>query len=336
MKKEVINNSFRVRKMIDGKSYCMTFDHNPTKKEIEEEINRRRSNVLVGSKMSFKEASDIYIDSKKEVLSVASVREYRRTPNRLPEWFRDMYIENVDKKVLQRLVNEMAKTLSAKTVKDRYAYVVTVIKYFNETFNPGKVALPTIVEKEKYIPTHEEVKKLVDGSVGTQYHIALQLACYGLRREDICALEVEDVFEQEGYYFIHINKGLVQDENKKWRVERQKTAESVRTINIDEDLAKEILELGTGRVYKGYPEAISTYLKRQQTKLGIPQFPLHRFRHYFCTTLAENNYDEATIFAMGGWKPNSDVMKRVYRHSNIGRDLDKLVMATDLLKQART
>lgn len=325
------NGKYRVRKMVNGINYCMTFDHRPTQKEILDEITLRSGNNLQGNKLTFSKASASYNELKEGTLSDATIREYSRMCNRLPKWFVDMEIRGIDDVIVQKLIKEMSKTVSAKTVKDRYAYVTSVLRLYDPktSFN---VSLPRIVEKEPYLPTYEEIEKLIDGSVGTQYHIALQLARYGLRREEICCLNVDDVFEMDGNYFVTISKALIQNKNKEWVESLTKTEDSNRIVPIDKDLALQILELGEGKAYRGYPEAISTYLKRQQDKLGMEHFGLHRFRHAFCTKLAENNVDEATILALGGWKKNSDVMKRVYRHSNIHREKERMNQVLQIIK----
>lgn len=105
---------------------------------------------------------------------------------------------------------------------------------------------------------------------------------------------------------------------------------SVRNVPIDENLAKEILEIGSGRIYKNSPQSIANYIRRQQDKLGMEHFSLHKFRHAFCTMLSEKNIDEATILRLGGWRKNSDVMRRIYRHTNIDRDAEKMNQIRDI------
>ena len=337
MKKEKLpSGSYRVRKMVNGKRVSFTFDHKPTNEEVETEVAKVKGNPLSLQTITFEEASKQYVDLKRNVLSEASIREYSRMCGRLPKWFQEIKICDIDQVVVQKLVNEMSKTLSAKTVCDRHAFVCAVLRLFN----PSMVlytTLPKKVRKEPYIPTHEEVKKIIDNSVGTQYHIALQLACYGLRREEICAVELPDLTEENGTYYLSINKALVQNENKEWVIDKTKTVYSVRTIVIDNELAEEILsEVKEGRIFKGYPETIGTHLKRTQDKLGIEHFSMHKLRHYFCTTLAENNIDEATILALGGWKKGSTVMKEIYRHTNIQREKEKMIEAGNILKTSRS
>lgn len=327
------SGSYRVRKTQDGRTYSLTFDHNPTQKEIRLALEERVKTVPKGDKLLFSEASKQYTDLKRNILSPATIREYDRTLNRLPSWFTDLEIHEIDQAKMQQLVNEMSQTLQPKTVKDRHAFCVSVIRLFIPSVEYF-TTLPQKPVKTSYIPSDDDIRRIVEEAVGTQYHIPIQLACYGLRRGEICALEVSDLSEDN---FLSIDKDLVQDTNKNWIVKTTKTIDSTRTIAIDDELANEIREVGEGRVFKGYPETIGTWLTRTQDKLGIERFSLHKIRHYFCSTLSrEAGLSESTILALGGWKQNSDVMKRIYRHSNITSEKERMKEAAMILKKSRS
>lgn len=70
--------------------------------------------------------------------------------------------------------------------------------------------LPKKVKKDPYIPSDDNVRKILDYAKDTEYAFPLFLACYGLRRSEICALTPDDIEED----ILHINKALVMDENK--------------------------------------------------------------------------------------------------------------------------
>ena len=74
-----------------------------------------------------------------------------------------------------------------------------------------------------------------------------------------------------------------------------------------------------GYIYKGYPNCITNYLKRTERSLGMPQFSIHKLRHYFASKMSAMNVPEADIIRMGGWETDH-VMKRIYRHSMEDKD----------------
>ena len=51
----------------------------------------------------------------------------------------------------------------------------------------------------------------------------------------------------------------------------------------------------------------------------MPQFSIHKLRHYFASKMSAMNVPEADIIRMGGWETDH-VMKRIYRHSMEDKD----------------
>ena len=162
---------------------------------------------------------------------------------------------------------------------------------------------------------------------GSKYEIPIVLACYGLRRSEICALTPEDLDGD----VVTINKALVQDENKEWIVKQTKTVESTRKIIIPVEIADKIRE--QGYIYIGHPGQISDYLYRTQKKLGIERFSIHKLRHYFASKMSAMNIPEADIMRMGGWETDH-VMKSVYRHSMIEKEENAKRDAAEKLRNA--
>lgn len=72
-------------------------------------------------------------------------------------------------------------------------------------------------------------------------------------------------------------------------------------------------------VYKGHPCSITKHLERIERDLDIPQFPLHKLRHYFASQMSALGVPEADILKLGGWETDH-VMKSVYRHSMIEKE----------------
>ena len=129
-----------------------------------------------------------------------------------------------------------------------------------------------------------------------------------MRRSEIRALTVEDISGD----LVSINKAVVQDENKNWITKTTKTTSSTREIVIPIELADKIRR--QGYVYKGHPYSITQFLERTERRLGIPDFSIHKLRHYFASKMSSLGVPEADIMRMGGWETDH-VMKSVYRHS---------------------
>lgn len=309
------SGNWQIRMMIDGKSYVKTVKgKKPTEREAYEIILGMVNEGEKPTAISFRLSASDYIKSRENVVSPATVREYTRMIDRLPLWFTDKNVYDIDQQDMQKLVNELSVKHKAKTIHCFHGFCVAVIRFFR----PAVVFSTTFKQNdatEPYIPTKQEVDTLISLSEGTEYHIPLQLAKYSLRRSEICALTKSDLTDDNRIY---VCKALVQDINKKWVIKEPKTEDSRRYVPIDDDLANEIRSLDREQIYPFAPQNISNYLRRQQRKLGIQEFSVHKLRHYFASSL-HGIIPEADIQKIGGWKTNT-VLRKNYTHSDIDRD----------------
>lgn len=299
------SGSYRITQQENGHRYRITVDHKPTKPEAVRLVSEMLNKAPDSPKFAFKDAGDNYIESRKNVVSPSTERGYKGILNNLPEWFAKKPIRDISKQDLQLLVNESAAKHSPKTVRNLSGFVSAVLKYHGI-----QIDAPTLPQKKKqdaYIPTAEDVKKIFSYLKGTEYEVPIMLAAMGLRRSEICALELDDL---EGNT-LHITKALVEGPNG-FEVKTTKTTESTRDVVIPEYLAELIRKQGF--VYEQFPSTIGAALKRAQQALNLPHFSLHKLRHYFASRLHDKGLSDANIQALGGWKTDA-VMKAVYRHA---------------------
>lgn len=307
------SGSYRLRKMYKGKMYTVILDYKPTQKEALEAITKELNKAKPEDKMlTFRRAAEEYVSMKRNVLSPRTVKEYSETAKRLPEWFFSLPVSDIGQVQVNRLVNELSKDKSPKTVRNYHGFITAVMG----TFNPSLkicTTLPQKVKNKPYTPSQEDVKRILEEVKDTEFEIPITLACYGMRRSEICALTSGDI---EGDA-VRIDKAMVQDENKNWVVKTTKTTESTRSIIIPRELADKIKD--QGYVYRGHPGNITKHLERIEDNLGIPRFPLHKLRHYFASQMSALGVPEADILKMGGWETDH-VMKSVYRHSMMDKE----------------
>lgn len=320
-------DSYRVRKMYKGQMYTATFDYKPTQKEamqaMAKELEKVKSDHV---HMTFKRAAESYVDMKRNVLSPRTIKEYSETAKRLPEWFCRLPVSDIDQIQINRLVNELSKDKSPKTVRNYHGFITAVLG----TFYPNLkiyTTLPQRVKSEPYTPSQEDVKRILEEVRDTPFEIPITLACYGMRRSEICALTPGDI---EGDT-VRINKAMVQGESKKWVIKTTKTIESTRNIIIPQELADKIK--GQGYIYRGHPGNITKHLERVEDRLQIPRFPLHKLRHYFASQMSALGVPEADILKMGGWETDH-VMKSVYRHSMMDKEEQAKREAAEKLRKA--
>ncbi len=319
------SGSYRIRKMYKGQTYTVIFDYKPTQKEAMLAMAKELEKVQTRHEtITFEAAAIKYIESKRNVLSPSTVLGYKKIIKQTPEEFLEQNIHDITPLDVQGEINRMAKTYSPKTVRNHHGFISSVLGVFCPNLKLN-TTLPQKPKQEPYTPSREDVRKILESAKGTEYELPIILACYGLRRSEICALEAGDLEND----ILHINKALVQDENRKWVVKSTKTVSSTRDIIIPTELAEKIRK--KGYVYKGHPNQILKYLGRLEQELGIPHFPLHKLRHYFASEMSALGIPEADILRLGGWGTDS-VMKSVYRHSMMDKEDDAKRAAAEKLR----
>jgi len=298
------SGNYRISEMRNGKRIRITIDHKPTQKECKKLIDKKENKIC--NTTPFGIAAEKYIESKSNILSPSSVRGYKIILKHLDESFLDMPIEDIDLPCMQFLVNTLATYQAPKTVRNTNAFIMSVLKFYG-----SDIKSPTLPQKEKkkdYIPTEEDIKRILAEVKDTQYEIPFILGTLGLRRSEICALSKDDLNGNT----LTINKALVLNENNEWVIkDTTKTEDSTRTIIVPEYVAEKIRTEGACPCT---PHSLYWKLQRVQMKLEIPRFPFHKLRHFFASYMHELGYTDKQIQEMGGWKTNN-VLKTVYQHA---------------------
>lgn len=307
MKIEKRNNSYRVQKMINGKSYSMTFDHKPFKHEIEARLRSIKKEISENHIYTFRRGTLEYIDIKREVLSPSTIVNYKSVLRNLSDDFTSLRVDEITSVEAQREISRYSQTHSPKSVKNASGLITTVLKMYV----PGmtiKVKLPQREVVEKIVPTESDIATVLKASKGTDYELCFRLAVFGLRKSEMLAITKDDIKGN----ILSINKALVVNENKEYVIKQTKTAAGTRKIYIDDNLAKAIKE--KGYVYNGFPGNILRELHRIQDKNGLPHFRLHDFRVYYASWCHANNIPDSYIMDSGGWKSQS-TLDSIYRKS---------------------
>lgn len=303
------SGSYRVRKMYQGQSYTVTFDHKPSQKEVMQSVANEMDKIQTDSKtrMTFATAADKYIASKSNVLSPSTVGGYHSILRNLSDKFKSSYVNDITGIHIQKEINDYSVGRSAKTVRNAHGFISAVLGMFC----PNTIISTTLPQEEKsseYIPSDEDVKRILAKAKGTDYEIPLMLATFGLRRSEICALTPDDLDGNT----LTINKAMVLNDANDFVIKSTKTTEGTRKIYIPDQLADLIRE--RGKIYTGFPGNILKFLNRTQDSLGIPRFRLHALRHYYASMAHSIGIPDSYIMHAGGWKSDS-TLKRVYRHA---------------------
>lgn len=309
------SGSYRIRKMYKGIIYTVICDYKPSTIEAMKLINESYQTSSYSGPITFKLAAEKYIELKKNVLSPRTLKEYSDTPSRLSDTFNKLKISEITQIDIQKEINILSIDKAPKTVRNYHGFISAILGMFRPELRIS-TTLPQKIKNEPYIPSDHDVKQVLEFSRGTMYEIPIILACYGLRRSEICAITGADVKND----VIHINKAKVLDSNNDWVIKTTKTVSSTRDIVIPLGIANQIKE--QGYAYNGNPNNITDFLSAAEKKLDLPHFSIHKLRHYFASKLSAMNVPDVDIMKMGGWETDY-VMKAVYRHAMNTNDVQR-------------
>ena len=302
------SGSYRVRKTYKGVTYTVVFDHKPTQKEVTQAIAAEMDKEPVKkTRLTFEDAAKQYIDVKSNVLSPSTVAGYHKILRNISDDFKQIVLSDLKSIDIQKEINRYSVGRSPKTVRNTHGFISAVLGMFRPDMKIS-TTLPQKLRNEPYIPSDNDIKAILSKAKDTKYEIPLLLACYGLRRSEICALTMDDIEDN----VIHINKAKVQNSKGEWIIKSTKTTQSTRDVVLPEEIIEKIHKQGF--IYVGHPSNMSDFLDRTQKELDIPHFSVHKLRHYFASKMSSMNIPEADIMKMGGWGTDY-VMKNVYRHA---------------------
>lgn len=308
---KISGTSWRISKFYNGRRYRLVLNRKPTKKEAERLIWALiEKEPEQGYYQSFEVAAQKYIESKSSILSPSTIRSYASALKNTPQFFKIKPISGISDNDIQLCINEYANGRSAKTVRNLSAFISVVMKTVRPKYT-SMASLPQKIKTEFYVPEDEDVKRILNASKGTRYEIPLWLAVFGLRRSEVCALLTSDLSKDN---IITVSKAKVEKSDGGYVIKTTKTVDSTRKVAISSYVADLIRELPEGEVYPYSPNQILKYLHDTQEKLGIPKFKLHALRHFFASTAREIMGD-SYVEKMGGWRPGSDIMKKVYDYT---------------------
>lgn len=307
---------YRVRKMIQGQTIIITFDHKPSQTEVVRAMNERLKSIP--KKGCFLNCAESYIKSKSNVISPSTIKGYTSILRALPEDFTMMEITQITQIDLQSVVNDYAADHSPKTTRNLHGFISAVLGQFR----PDMVIRTTLPQKrpyEGYTPSEDDIKRILDETKDDPYyHIPFQLGIMGLRRSEVCALTLDDICGNT----LTINKALVKDVNNNWVIKSTKTTAGTREIYIPDSLVQEIEQYG--KIFEGNPTTLLYGLNKFQDKLGIPHFRFHDLRHFFASYAHSKGISDADIMASGGWKSDY-TMKSIYRHEMKAKEAQKKI-----------
>lgn len=292
----------------DGKRKYESFTA-ATKKEAEyqaAEFALKQKAKITPENLTLGEAYDKYIESKSNVLSPNTIREYKRSRNHDLQGLMGVKLSHLTQEEIQKAINEESTNHSAKSIRNMHGLLSAVLGIYMPDFKLHT----TLPQKEKYerqIPTEEDLKKLIDAAKGKTCEVPILLAAFGaLRRGEICALTPEDLKENG----IVINKSIAIDTNMNTVVKAPKSYAGYRFVELPEFVMEKLRNWS----FNITPNILTNSFVKTVTKSGIPHCRFHDLRHYHASILHALGIPDKYIMKRGGWN-SASVLQDVYQHT---------------------
>lgn len=272
--------------------------------------------------LTLSEAIDKYINSKDAILSPKTVSEYRKMKKVAFKDIMDIKVKDITEEFLQEAVNREAKRnnekatknpkpISAKTVKNEYGLVATVLTKYNKNLDLSEIKLPAKQATIKELIPPETIFNIVKG---TPIELPVMLAMWlsfsmseirGLKRSSVTA---------DGY--IAINQVVVDVDCKPVEKKQAKVFTRIRKHKIPDYIKGLIDALPEDQEYLVPLSGIAinrrfSYLLK---KNNLPHMTFHDLRHVNASVMALLRVPDRYAMERGGWKTDS-TMKKVYTHT---------------------
>lgn len=316
------SGSWFIRVQVDGETISIT---KPTEKEaIAEAMNlkaRLKEAARSGGKdQTLRQAIDAYIDTRRNVLSPATIRGYMIIRNNRFPTVMDKRLSTIRSDKWQALVNLEARSVSAKTLRNSWGFISSVLH--EATGQTVTVRLPQVIPNERDFLDASQIPVFIQAIKGERVEIAALLALSSLRRSEILALTWDDVDLKNRV--LRITAATVPDESGVMvRKAETKNTTSRRTVPIIDPLyaALSAVKRKSGPVVTMSTSGMYKRINALCERNGLPQVGVHGLRHSFASLAYHLQLPEKIAMQIGGWA-NSQTMHKIYTHVS-QRDLDQ-------------
>lgn len=305
------SGSWNVRIQLNGENYSIT---RPSKKECIAEAAALKAGVEEARKRtgnSLSAAIDRYIKDRENILSPSTIRGYRTIQKHRFQSAMPRFIEDISQDQWQRLINLEARSCSAKTLKNAWGFISSVI--LDATGKKIVVRLPQVISNDLPYLTAEQIPDFLDAIHGDYCEIAILLGLSSLRRSEIMAVRWEDIDLDAGCIHVHGSAVLDEDGELIYREENKNTS-SRRTVPFLIPQLRSAVEAADKKseyVVTCNPNTIWSATNRACRKAGLPEIGAHGLRRSFASLAYHLNLPEEVTMKAGGW---SDIytMRKIY------------------------
>lgn len=309
--KKLPSGSYRVRvydKITDKyKSFTA-----PTKKAAElkalDWLNNRSAEEE--STITFKEATEKYIKTKRAVLSPTTIHGYEVMLRCNMERLHDIPLDRLTVQLVQDWINDLTVNKTAKTVHNVYGLFTAVLTYNDIDFRFKKIRLPAKTKKFKRLPPAEVV---IETFRGSEIELPVMMGMWlGMRASEILGIKLKDI-DGDILTINRVRTTVGKDEIVK---DHAKTYGSNRQLRLPQpiiDLINEKQLQPDDYIVSMKQSNVYTRFTRQMKKAGY-SISFHDLRHVNASVMAALNIPDIYAMERGGWS-NTTTLKSVYQQT---------------------
>lgn len=257
--------------------------------------------------ITFTEAIDRYLADRDSILSPSTIKSYKSYQKYRIQSVMDLPLSaNIN---WQKVINDEAKEVSPKTVKNIWGMVTAVLN--DNKIQYEDIALPALIKNDPVFLEPEEIKTLVKAIEGHRFEMMYLLCLHGLRRSEACAMKPANI--KDGY--IHVRGAKVYDSDGNLVLRKEnKTYESNRDLPVMiERLNVLASQCDTEFLCMNKPSSAVHPLKTICRQNNLPEVTLHQLRHSFASLCYHLGISEMQCMEFGGWS-DIHVMRKIYTH----------------------
>jgi integrase len=266
-----------------------------------------------------------YIKTRSNVIEETTVRNYDQILKYRFKSIMDMKICDLQPIQIQQAINSDMETVGAKTVRNAYGLLKSVLNMYGYNKNLSIIRLPKWQPKEKELPSFETLFAVVKG---TSVELGVLLAAWiSLRIGEVVALKFSDIDKET--HAIKVRRTIIQTEEGMKVRNSCKTKDSKRNLELPDYIFDMIMAIPHQSenefLIQLTRKALYSRFKRLVEKNGI-DMTFHDLRHLNASIMLILGVPDKYAMERGGWSTDY-VLKTVYQQtfSSERKKIDKMV-----------
>lgn len=256
-------------------------------------------------KMTLSTACKEYNKKRDSVLSPSTIRGYETIARTRFQNYMEKDIHSID---WQKMINDEAKVCKAKTIKNAWGYIRSVLK--DAGVNAPVVTLPQIVPNELPWLEPEQIPIFLNAVKDKPCELAALFALHGLRRSELYALTPSKIYDG----MIHVEGSSVLGPDGVVKKDTNKNESSRRNVKIRIPRLQELIEKDTRDEDEPY---ITVGINKMYSQIntacknaGLPLVGLHGLRRSFASLAYSLGWSEMQTMKEGGWSDRETMNKK--------------------------